>query len=472
MTSKATKEMTTCISKWGLKSGNSKSESELQVYKKENAALKKSLEEIIKGKSKMTPEERKRLLEKILALQTETEKYKNILGERDHEIQLLKDKLKSGKQNSDTASLHSQLEEKSKEMAKREQLLKSLSEEVNRLNSQLSAVTARYSDLENRAGNVQQTLSTLFLHVSFSNFIILFTPKALDKNQQWLLYDQQREVYVQGLLARIFELEQQAKEAKPEAHTAPNSKKIMWDFIQLYGRENKQRYYEQLLATVRNDLQAERRNVSQLHSDLNEVKRKYDEAKQEVMNLNSLQKQHKQFDVKTLQDENHIKGQIIQRLTHENDAMQEKLDEERKRTQTLSSQVEMLHRSLIKQQEENTRMATLEQQIQACTLDFENEKLDRHNLQHQLNKVLKELRKAREQITRLEPSLPEHGECIEVIQNFQTDFQDKLTLQDKCSSPKRSNLLDESFLECPKCKAQYPTSQHRELLAHIDFCAD
>uniref|UniRef100_A0A803SXC3 Centrosomal protein 55 n=1 Tax=Anolis carolinensis TaxID=28377 RepID=A0A803SXC3_ANOCA len=449
MTSKATKEMTTCISKWGLKSGNSKSESELQVYKKENAALKKSLEEIIKGKSKMTPEERKRLLEKILALQTETEKYKNILGERDHEIQLLKDKLKSGKQNSDTASLHSQLEEKSKEMAKREQLLKSLSEEVNRLNSQLSAVTARYSDLENR-----QTLSTLFLHVSFSNFIILFTPKALDKNQQWLLYDQQREVYVQGLLARIFELEQQAKEAKPEAHTAPNSKKIMWDFIQLYGRENKQRYYEQLLATVRNDLQAERRNVSQLHSDLNEVKRKYDEAKQEVMNLNSLQKQHKQFDVKTLQDENHIKGQIIQRLTHENDAMQEKLDEERKRTQTLSSQVEMLHRSLIKQQEENTRMATLEQQIQACTLDFENEKLDRHNLQHQLNKVLKELRKAREQITRLEPSLVE------------------FLLTNKCSSPKRSNLLDESFLECPKCKAQYPTSQHRELLAHIDFCAD
>uniref|UniRef100_A0A803TE56 Centrosomal protein of 55 kDa n=1 Tax=Anolis carolinensis TaxID=28377 RepID=A0A803TE56_ANOCA len=446
MTSKATKEMTTCISKWGLKSGNSKSESELQVYKKENAALKKSLEEIIKGKSKMTPEERKRLLEKILALQTETEKYKNILGERDHEIQLLKDKLKSGKQNSDTASLHSQLEEKSKEMAKREQLLKSLSEEVNRLNSQLSAVTARYSDLENRAGNVQasqEMVASCSGTSGYVNDIGMQLKDALDKNQQWLLYDQQREVYVQGLLARIFELEQQAKERRATK--------------MIKGLENKpyeERYYEQLLATVRNDLQAERRNVSQLHSDLNEVKRKYDEAKQEVMNLNSLQKQHKQFDVKTLQDENHIKGQIIQRLTHENDAMQEKLDEERKRTQTLSSQVEMLHRSLIKQQEENTRMATLEQQIQACTLDFENEKLDRHNLQHQLNKVLKELRKAREQITRLEPSV------------------NKLTLQDKCSSPKRSNLLDESFLECPKCKAQYPTSQHRELLAHIDFCAD
>ena len=38
-------------------------------------------------------------------------------------------------------------------------------------------------------------------------------------------------------------------------------------------------------------------------------------------------------------------------------------------------------------------------------------------------------------------------------------------------SPSRvGNLLDESFLECPKCRASYPTSQHRELLAHIDYC--
>lgn len=61
MASKVIKEMN--IGKWGLKSGDSKSESELQLYRKENAALKKSLEEITKGKSKLTPEERKHLLE-------------------------------------------------------------------------------------------------------------------------------------------------------------------------------------------------------------------------------------------------------------------------------------------------------------------------------------------------------------------------------------------------------------------------
>lgn len=37
--------------------------------------------------------------------------------------------------------------------------------------------------------------------------------KALEKNQQWLLYDQQREVYVRGLLGRIFELEQKSDTA-------------------------------------------------------------------------------------------------------------------------------------------------------------------------------------------------------------------------------------------------------------------
>lgn len=55
---------------------------------------------------------------------------------------------------------------------------------------------------------------------------------------------------------------------------------------------------------------------------------------------------------------------------------------------------------------------------------------------------------------------------------LQAAFEDMLTIKDKNPSLKRSNLLDESFLECPKCKVQYPTSQHRELLAHIDFCAD
>ncbi|XP_063163466.1 centrosomal protein of 55 kDa isoform X2 [Candoia aspera] len=464
MTSKAIKEMN--ISKWGFKSGDSKSESELQVYKKENAALKKSLEEIIKGKSKMTPEERKRLLEKILALETETEEYKSKLGKKDQEIQVLKDELRSRSKNTGVASLRGQLEEKTKEVAKREQLLNSLSEEVEWQKNHISAVSARCTDLESRASNVQISQEKT-VHCSGTPVNIheveIQLKDALEKNQQWLIYDQQREAYVQNLLARIFELEQQLETVNQQQAKEARA-------------EDKQRYYEQMLATAERNLEAERQIVSQLHVDLSELQRKYDEIKQEAINVNGLLKLQKQADIKTLQDENHIKGQILQRLTHENEVARKKLDEEKKRSQALSSQIEVLHRSLLKQQEEQTRIAALEQQIQSCTSDFENEKLDRQNLQHQLNKVLKELRKARDQITRLEPSfffqkLPERGECLEDLDNFQSAFEDKLIIQEKRSSPKRTSLLDESFLECPRCKTQYPTSQHRELLAHIDFCA-
>lgn len=40
--------------------------------------------------------------------------------------------------------------------------------------------------------------------------------QALEKNQQWLVYDQQREAYVQSVLARSVELEQQLAQAKQQ----------------------------------------------------------------------------------------------------------------------------------------------------------------------------------------------------------------------------------------------------------------
>lgn len=40
--------------------------------------------------------------------------------------------------------------------------------------------------------------------------------QALEKNQQWLTYDQQREAYVQSVVARTQELEQQLAQAKQQ----------------------------------------------------------------------------------------------------------------------------------------------------------------------------------------------------------------------------------------------------------------
>ncbi|NXK50924.1 CEP55 protein, partial [Chauna torquata] len=452
------------IGKWGLKSGSSRPEHDLEKYKQENVALRKSMEEVLKGTSKMSDPERSRLLEKILSLEKEKEKHNHLLGEKDKEIQNLKDKLRSKNKNSEVSSLHNQLEEKTKEAERREQLLSSLLEEMNRLKCNLSTVTAKCSELENRASNSQASQEAVTNSTGSStnlNEVEKQLKDALEKNQQWLLYDQQRETYVRGLLGRIFELEQRSEIVGQQQPKESNAEGQL--------QEEKQKYYDQLLLTAKSDLETERRTITQLRCELHEFKKKYEETQQEIMSLNDLLQSQQVVEMKSLENENKMKGEKLQRLKQENESIKVQLREEKEKSEELLSQVQLLRKSLLKQQEEHTRIALLEQQIQICTTDFENEKLDRQNLQHQLNKVLKELRKAREQITRLEPLKLQESGCIEP-QDLQAAFEEKMTVYDRSPSLKHSNLLDESFLECPRCKVQYPTSQHRELLAHIDFC--
>lgn len=463
MNSKTTKGV--IIGKWGLKSGSSRPESELEKYKQENAALRKSLEEATKGKGRAEDPERIRLLEKILCLEKEKEKYNHLLGEKDKEIQNLRDRLKSKNKNSEVSSLHSQLEEKTKEAERREQLLSSLSEEMNRLKCNLSTITAKCSEIESRTGSSQafQEAVTNSPGSSTNHSEVEKQLKdALEKNQQWLLYDQQREAYVRGLLGRIFELEQRSEIVSQQQPKESNAEGHL--------QEEKQKHYDQLLQNAKSDLEAERCTVTQLKCELNEFKKKYERRRQEIMSLNALLQSQQVVDMKDQENENKIQGEKIQILKQENESIKVQLREEKKKSEDLLSQVQLLRKSLLKQQEEHARIALLEKQIQMCTADLENEKLDRQNLKHQLNKIFKELIKAREQITRLEPLKLQECGLMEPQEDLQAAFEEKITTYDISPSLKHSNLLDESFLECPRCQVQYPTSQHRELLAHIDFC--
>ncbi|XP_031453607.1 centrosomal protein of 55 kDa isoform X2 [Phasianus colchicus] len=484
MNSKTTKGV--IIGKWGLKSGSSRPESDLEKYKQENAALRKSLEEITKGKGRAEDPERSRLLEKILCLEKEKEKYNHLLGEKDKEIQNLRDRLKSKNKNSEVSLLHSQLEEKTKEAERREQLLSSLSEEMNQLKCNLSTITAKCSEIENRTGSSQASQETVINSPGSSTNLSEVEKQlkdALEKNQQWLLYDQQREAYVRGLLGRILELEQRSEIVSQQQPKESNAEGHL---------QEKQKHYDQLLENAKSDLEAERCTVTQLKCELNEFKKKYEQRRQEIMSLNALLQSQHIAEMEDQENENIIKGEKIQILKQENESIKVQLREEKKKSEDLLSQVQLLRKSLLKQQEEHARIALLEQQgkfpfttfliilllhlfplwgckIQICTADLENEKLDRQNLKHQLNKIFKELFKAREQITRLEPLLQESGR-MEPQEDLQAAFEENIAAYDSSPSRKHSNLLDESFLECPRCKVQYPTSQHRELLAHIDFC--
>lgn len=80
--------------------------------------------------------------------------------EKDKEIQRLKDHLRSRYSSS---SLLEQLEEKTKECEKKQQLLESLSRETDILKKQLSATTKRLSELESKASTLHLSQVLNFL---------------------------------------------------------------------------------------------------------------------------------------------------------------------------------------------------------------------------------------------------------------------------------------------------------------------
>uniref|UniRef100_A0A2I2YJQ1 Centrosomal protein of 55 kDa n=1 Tax=Gorilla gorilla gorilla TaxID=9595 RepID=A0A2I2YJQ1_GORGO len=457
MSSRSTKDI--IKSKWGSKPSNSKSETTLEKLKGEIAHLKTSVDEITSGKGKLTDKERHRLLEKIRVLEAEKEKNAYQLTEKDKEIQRLRDQLKA---RYSTTALLEQLEETMREGERREQVLKALSEEKDVLKQQLSAATSRIAELESKT-------NTLRLSQVFCFFILLLIffhlpIKALEKNQQWLVYDQQREVYVKGLLAKIFELE---KKTETAAHSLPQQTKKPES--EGYLQEEKQKCYNDLLASAKKDLEVERQTITQLSFELSEFRRKYEETQKEVHNLNQLLYSQRRADVQHLEDDRH-KTEKIQRLREENDIARGKLEEEKKRSEELLSQVQFLYTSLLKQQEEQTRVALLEQQMQTCTLDFENEKLDRQHMQHQLHVILKELRKARNQITQLESLKQLHEFAItEPLVTFQGETENREKVAASPKSP--TAALNESLVECPKCNIQYPATEHRDLLVHVEYCS-
>ncbi|XP_072523254.1 centrosomal protein of 55 kDa [Salminus brasiliensis] len=271
---------------------------------------------------------------------------------------------------------------------------------------------------------------------------------ALEKNQHWLVYDQQREAYVQGILSRMAELEQQLNNVKPHVslHCGPDQS--------LPSAE-----HDQVLHTVQRELEEKRKRVDLLQAELEELRVQCEDRKQEV----AKKLLEKQTSGQLLVAE--TAGDVQNKLELAN----ARLEEEKKRAADLQLQVNLLQNSLLKHHEEQQRIMVLEQQLQMSAKDFENEKLDQQSLQHQLRKVLKELRKARDQITRLESIKPQKDSCFSKSSSYNRQDSWNCALSD-LSPTKTYNALDESYLECPNCRTSYPTSHHRELLMHLDYC--
>uniref|UniRef100_A0A3B4AWL3 TSG101 and ALIX binding domain-containing protein n=1 Tax=Periophthalmus magnuspinnatus TaxID=409849 RepID=A0A3B4AWL3_9GOBI len=395
MTSKGAKE--TIVSKLGFKSSSSSSkvEAELDRMKKENAHLKKKIDELAKRHIRPPDSDKSKLLERILSLETLRERNNQQLLVKEQELETLRQQL-TARGGEVVASLQAQLEQRRKEAEQRDALFQSVSQETENLKNKLASVSAHCQSLETQLAPpaevalVQEQLKD-----------------ALEKNQQWLVYDQQREAYVQSVLARTRELEQQLAKQQQATQIAMSS------LQRKYEVKNRE------LGEAREELQGEKlRNRYTIYCNISFL----------LFNRDAT-------------------------LHHNN-----------------FPQVNMLQKSLLSQKEEQVRIAALEQQIQLSAKEFENEKIDRQSMQHQLHKVLKELRKARDQIAKLESAKPCNARFSEPSS---CNRFERLTIDDPVgptSPSKVTCLLDESFLECPKCHTPYPTSRHRELLAHIDYC--
>lgn len=334
------------------------------------------------------PADRGKLLERIISLETLRERNNQQLLVREQEMEVLRQQL-SARGGEVVASLQAQLEQRRRDVEQRDRSFQNLTEEMENLKNRLAAAPAHCQVLEGQAAQIATAPSGDLAVVQDQ------LRDALEKNQQWLTYDQQREAYVRSVLAHTVELEQQlahTKQANPEA-----SKAVVAAVVPEAQSPSEQQL---LLQGLQKDLEAQREAASRAHLEL---------------------QQHK-------------------------------------------DQINLLQKSLLTQAEEQRRIATLEQQ------DFENEKLDRQSMRQQLHKVLKELRKARDQITRLEAK-PSNTRFSEPSSYHALEF-DRLAIREpRPESPSKvGNFLDESFLECPGCHKSYPTSKHRELLAHIDYC--
>uniref|UniRef100_A0A3Q3KP86 TSG101 and ALIX binding domain-containing protein n=1 Tax=Monopterus albus TaxID=43700 RepID=A0A3Q3KP86_MONAL len=371
MTSKSAKE--TIVAKLGFKSSScaSKAEAELEKIRKENIHLRKKIDELAKQHTKPPDSDKNKLIHHLLLLLLLI-----------HFLFILYCAFQV------VTSLQAQLEQRRKEAEQRDMLFQNLSQETENLKNKLVTVSARCQALE---AQVVPSADLALVQDQLRD--------ALEKNQQWLVYDQQREAYVQSTVARAQELELQLAQAKLQ--------------------ETKQ---ETLNAQA--ELQSQKEQVTRLQEEISVLQRKYEEKCSELSSfLRRYEKKSKEVEEAKMQ---------LQRVL----------------------------------------FVSPFSKIQLSAKDFENEKIDRQNLQHQLHKVLKELRKARDQIANLESAKQPNTHFSEPSCYNKLEF-DRLTIGDHpapASPSKVTNLLDESFLECPKCHAPYPTSRHRELLAHIDYC--
>ncbi|XP_076747775.1 centrosomal protein of 55 kDa isoform X3 [Maylandia zebra] len=383
--------------------------------RKENAYLKRTLAELTHQQS-----QHNKLVERFLSLEA-------IRLECTREFRTKHEK---------TASPSEQLCEKEKRPVDAVSSISRYSREIEEIEEKLEVISTRCQYVEKKVTGKQD--STADEQVSTSNEAVaevqIHLRDALEKNKQWLEYDQQREAYVRAILARMLWLEKQlneANQARSQQHNEDHSdekEKI----------SQMQEHYERLLQKAKDELEVLRERVEVTHQNLMITQNWCKEREREVEELKQ-----------------QLQAERLSRSTQEVQNCPE--DEEQQQRDVR----EVLQGVL---DDERRRSGNSELQIQISSQDLEDERQNCSYLKKQMVKVLKALQKGKGHVAKqLKREKPDQssGETNPPLSQFS---RPSLT-----SSP-HSNLMNESFLECPVCQAEYPVSHHRELMNHLEIC--
>ncbi|XP_031591115.2 centrosomal protein of 55 kDa-like isoform X1 [Oreochromis aureus] len=408
--------------------------------RKENAYLKRTLAELTHQQS-----QHNKLVERFLSLEA-------IRLECTREFRTKHEK---------TASPSEQLCKKEKRPVDAVSSISRYSREIEEIEEKLEVISTRCQYVENKVTGKQD--STADEQVSTSNEAVaevqIHLRDALEKNKQWLEYDQQREAYVRAILARMLWLEKQlneANQARSQQHNEDHSdekEKI----------SQMQEHYERLLQKAKDELEVLRERVEVTHQNLMITQNWYKEREREVEELEQ-QLQAERLSRSTQEVQNCPEHEE-QQQRDESEVLQGVLDDERRRSENAELQANLFQRFMLNRHHaDQEKIADLERQIQISSQDLEDERQNCSYLKKQMVKVLKALQKGKghvaKQLKREEPD-QSSGETNPPLSQFS---------RPSLTSLPHSNLMNESFLECPVCQAEYPVSHHRELMNHLEIC--
>ncbi|XP_014843049.1 PREDICTED: centrosomal protein of 55 kDa-like isoform X1 [Poecilia mexicana] len=306
----------------------------------------------------------------------------------------------------------------------------------------------------NDASVVKITLLALVFHVTKYDW-------ALEKNKQWLEYDQQREAYVRAILDKMLWLEKHLNETN-QAHSMQHNEEHSYAEAKRQVKE----IYESLVKEADLWLDMLKKQVEVTHQELIIAEKRF-RAREEELEALTHHLKSEIISKGSPKEECHNSEEEEQQLREETQELQARLKEEKRRSTNFELQASLYQRYMLNHHHaDQEKISELERQIKISSQDLEDAKRDSSYLKKQMIRILKKLPRA-------------EGLSPDQAKRDQQDPDSCEEAMPPSSSPgdnpvssSHTSVLNESVLECPTCQNEYPASEYRELLKHLEICLE